>query len=197
MAEYRFTTPLTKENVQQLRLGDSVLLDGIVFGVRDANLIRIFDEGVQPPVNWQGAALLHTAPNVRKLGPGKYEPLCVGTTTSIRMDRFTEGLLRNYGVRAILGKGGLSPKSAELMQKYGACYLSVTGGAAAMETLQIEEIEKAYWEDLMPECIWQIRFKGLGPLTVGIDAHGNNLQDQVLVSAQQKAAELLRKMGVS
>ena len=197
MAEYRFTTPLTEENVQQLRLGDSVLLDGIVFGVRDANLIRIFDESVAPPVNWQGAALLHTAPNVRKLGPGKYEPLCVGTTTSIRMDRFTEGLLRDYGVRAILGKGGLSPKSAELMQKYGACYLSVTGGAEAMETLQIEEIEKAYWEDLMPECIWQIRFKGLGPLTVGIDAHGNNLQDQVLVSAQQKAAELLRKMGVS
>jgi L(+)-tartrate dehydratase beta subunit len=197
MAEYRFTTPLTEENVLQLQLGDSVLLDGIVFGVRDANLIRVFDNGVPPPVNWKGAALLHTAPNVRKLASGKYEPLCVGTTTSIRMDRFTEGLLRDYGVRAILGKGGLSPKSAELMHKYGACYLSVTGGAAAMETLQIEEIEKAYWEDLMPECIWQFRFKGLGPLTVGIDARGNNLQDQVLVSAQQKAAELLRKMGVS
>ncbi len=196
MPEYRFTTPLTEENVRQLRLGDSVLLDGIIYGVRDANLIRIFDNGVPPPVNWQGAALLHTAPNVRKLGPGKYEPLCVGTTTSMRMDRFTEGLLRDYGVRAILGKGGLSPKSAELMQKYGACYLSVTGGAAAMETLQIEEIEKVYWEDLMPECIWQFRFKGLGPLTVGIDAHGNNLQNDVLVSAQQKTAELLRKMGI-
>lgn len=197
MPEYRFTTPLTEQNVRQLRLGDSVLLDGIVFGVRDANLIRIFDNGVPPPVNWQGAALLHTAPNVRKLGPGKYEPLCVGTTTSMRMDRFTEGLLRDHGVRAILGKGGLSPRSAQLMQQYGACYLSVTGGAAAMETLQIEEIEKVYWEDLMPECIWQIRFKGFGPLTVGIDAHGNNLQDEVHVSAQEKIPELLRKMGIS
>ena len=197
MPEHRFTTPLTEENIRQLRLGDSVLLDGIVFGVRDANLIRIFDNGVPPPVNWRGAALLHTAPNVRKIGPGKYEPLCVGTTTSMRMDRFTEGLLRDYGVRAILGKGGLSQKSAELMQKYGACYLSVTGGAAAMETLQLEEIEKAYWEDLIPECIWQFRFKGLGPLTVGIDSYGGNLQDQVLVSAQQKTAELLRKMGVT
>ncbi|MEY2428237.1 MAG: hypothetical protein QOJ40_1122, partial [Verrucomicrobiota bacterium] len=163
----------------------------------DANMIRVFDQGVPPPVDWRGAALLHTAPNVRKVGPGKYEPISVGTTTSMRMDRFTEGLLRDYGVRAILGKGGLSAQSATLMQQYGACYLSVTGGAAAMETLQIEEIEKAYWEDLMPECIWQIRFKGLGPLTVGIDAQGGNLQFDIQQQAQQKTAELLRKMGVT
>src|SRR5712672_2630994 len=130
MAEYRFKTPLTEADVRKLRTGDSVTLDGVVFGVRDANLIRVFDQGVAPPVDWHGAALLHTAPNVRKVGPGKFEPICVGTTTSMRMDRFTEGLLRDCGVRAILGKGGLSNKSAELMQKYGGCYLSVTGGAA-------------------------------------------------------------------
>src|SRR5690349_9745012 len=197
MADYRFRTPLTESDMRRVRIGDSVTLDGIVFGVRDANLIRVFDKGVKPPVDWQGAALLHTAPNVRKVGPGKYEALCVGTTTSMRMDRFTEGLLRDYGVRAILGKGGLSERSAELMQQYGACYLSVTGGAAAMETLQIEEIEKVYWEDLMPECIWQIRFKGLGPLTVGIDTQGANLQQDVQNEAQQKAQEILRKMGVA
>src|SRR5205807_5114985 len=114
MAEYRFKTPLTEEDIRQLRLSDSVLLDGVIFGVRDANLIRIFDRGVPPPVDWRGAALLHTAPNVRKVGPGKYEPLSVGTTTSMRMDRFTEGLLRDYGLGAILGKGGLSARSAEL-----------------------------------------------------------------------------------
>src|SRR5215510_9524126 len=197
MSEHYFKTPLTETDVRQFRVGDSVTLDGIVFGVRDANLIRIFDKGVRPPVDWQGAALLHTAPNVKKVGPGKYEPLSVGTTTSMRMDRFTEGLLRDYGVRAILGKGGLSARSAELMRQYGACYLSVTGGAAAMETLQIEEIEKVFWEDLMPECIWQFRFKGLGPLTVGIDAQGANLQLDVQNQAQQKAEEILRRMGVA
>jgi len=197
MSDYRFKTPLTEADMRQLHVGDAVVLDGIVFGVRDGNLIRVFDQKVPPPCDWRGAALLHTAPNVRKLGPGKYEPVSVGTTTSMRMDRFTEGLLRDYGVRAILGKGGLSPKSAELMQQYGAVYLSVTGGAAAMETLQIEEIEKVYWEDLMPECIWQIRFKGLGPMTVGIDTHGGNLQHEIQAQAQQKTAELLRKMGVA
>ena len=196
MPEFRFKTPLTEADVRQLRVGDSVLLDGVVFGVRDGNLMRIFDEKVAPPCDWRGAALLHTAPNVRKIGPGKYEPVSVGTTTSMRMDRFTEPLLRDYGVRAILGKGGLSQASTALMQKYGAVYLSVTGGAAAMQTLQIEEIEKVYWEELMPECIWQIRFNGLGPMTVGIDAHGGNLQNEIQVQAQQKTAELLRKMGV-
>ena len=197
MPEFRLKTPLSKADVRQLRVGDSVLLDGVVFGVRDGNLIRIFDQKVAPPCDWRGAALLHTAPNVRKLGPGKYEPVSVGTTTSMRMDRFTESLLRDYGVRAILGKGGLSQDSAVLMQKYGAVYLSVTGGAAAMETLQIEEIEKVYWEELMPECIWQIRFNGLGPMTVGIDTHGGNRQHEVQLRAQQKTAELLRKLGVT
>ena len=195
MSEHRFKTPLTEADVRQLRVGDSVLLDGVVFGVRDANMIRVFDQHVPPPVDWHGAALLHTAPNVQKIGPGKYRPICVGTTTSMRMDRFTEGLLRDYGVRAILGKGGLSARSAELMQQYGACYLSVTGGAAAMETLQIEELEAVYWEDLMPECIWQFRFRGLGPLTVGIDTCGGNLQLEVQREAQRRAAELLQKLG--
>src|SRR4030095_6687525 len=122
MAELHFTTPLTEADVRKLTIGDSVTLNGVIFGVRDANLIRIFDDLVPPPVDWRGAALLHTAPNVRKIGPGRYEPISVGTTTSMRMDRFTEGLLKNYGVRAILGKGGLSQQTTTLMQKYGACY---------------------------------------------------------------------------
>jgi L(+)-tartrate dehydratase beta subunit len=197
MPEFHFKTPLTEADVRKVSVGDSVYLDGIVFGVRDANLIRVFDQNIAPPVNWQGAALLHTAPNVKKISPGKYESLCVGTTTSMRVDRFTEALLRDHGVRAILGKGGLSQRSAELMAKYGACYLSVTGGAAAMQTLQMEEIEAVYWEDLLPESIYQFRVKDFGPWTVGIDAKGRNLQAEVQAQAQEKTAELLRKMGVT
>ena len=195
MASYTLQTPLSEADVRQLRVGDSVLLNGIVYGVRDANLIRVFDHHTPPPVDWRGAALLHTAPNVRKIGPRQYEPIAIGTTTSIRVDRFTEALLRDYGVKAILGKGGLSAKSTELMAAYGAVYLSVTGGAAAMETLQVEKIEDVFWEDLMPECIWQLRFRNLGPLTVGIDTHGGNLQVEVQARAQQKTAELLRRLG--
>lgn len=196
MADFHFKTPLTEADVRRVSAGDSVYLDGVVFGVRDANLIRIFDQSVPPPVKWHGAALLHTAPNIKKIGPGKYESLCVGTTTSMRMDRFTEPLLRDHGVRAILGKGGLSAKSAEMMQQYGAIYLSVTGGAAAMQTLQMEEIEAVYWEDLLPEGIFQFRVKDFGPWTVGIDARGRNLQDEVQSAAKAKMGDLLAKMGV-
>jgi L(+)-tartrate dehydratase beta subunit len=197
MSEFFFETPLSEADVRQLRIGDSVTLDGIVFGVRDATLLRVFDDNVAPPVSWRGAALLHTAPNVRKIAPGRYEPISVGTTTSMRMDRFTERLLKEHGVRAILGKGGLSDESARAMVEYGACYLTVTGGAAAVETLQVEEIEKVYWEDLMPECVWQFRFRGFGPLIVGIDTHGGNLQMQVEANARERTAALLAKMGIT
>src|ERR687895_2644676 len=118
MAIYRFRTPLDESRIRQLRSGDSVTLDGIVWGIRDATLIHMFDRGNVPPVDLAGAILLHTAPNVKKVG-GRYQPLCIGTTTSMRMDRFTEGLLRDYGVRAIIGKGGLSPRSSKLFQEYG------------------------------------------------------------------------------
>ncbi|MEP7199152.1 MAG: FumA C-terminus/TtdB family hydratase beta subunit [Chloroflexota bacterium] len=195
MSDYHLTTPLTESDVRQLAVGDTVTLDGVVFGVRDANLIRVFDQHVAPPCDWRGAALLHTAPNVRKVG-ARYEPVSVGTTTSMRMDRFTEPLLRAHGVRAILGKGGLSDESARAMARYGAVYLTVTGGAAAAETLQIEEIEAVYWEDLMPECIWQFRFKGFGPLTVGIDAHGGNLQRDVQAQARARLREIEQRLGL-
>ena len=195
MAEYRFTTPLREEDVRQLRIGDSVTLDGIVFGIRDASLIHMFDRGNQPPVDLRGAVLLHTAPNVRKVGD-RYEPLCVGTTTSMRMDRFTEGLVRDYGVRGIIGKGGLSSRSAEWMRRHPAVYLAIVGGAASVETLQIDEIVAVYWEELMPECLWQFRVTGLGPLTVGIDPEGNNLHDRIKQQAKDRAAEIYAALGI-
>jgi L(+)-tartrate dehydratase beta subunit len=196
MTEHRLQSPLSHEAVLNLKMGDTVFLDGIIFGIRDATLIRIFDEGQAPPASLQGATLLHTAPNVRKVGD-RYEPVCIGTTTSMRMDRFTRPLLERYGIRAILGKGGLSQTSVNLMQEYGACYLAVVGGAASLQTTQIEEIEEVYWEDLMPECLWQIRYRGLGPLTVAIDAHGNNLYGDVLGQAEMRRQQLYQKLGIS
>lgn len=194
MAEHRLTTPFTEAQVRGLRAGDTVTLDGVVFGIRDATLIRIFDQGQPPPVDLRGAACLHTAPNVRKVG-GRYEAVCVGTTTSARMDRFTEGLLGRYGVRAIIGKGGLLPGSLDSMRRHGGCYLAITGGAAALETTQIEAIEGVWWEDLMPECLWQFRVRGLGPLTVAMDAGGGNLYADVGAEAERRLRQVLGRLG--
>ena len=193
MAEYRATTPLDEATVRHWRCGDSVYLSGVVWGIRDASLIRMFDHGQAPPVDLRGAVLLHVAPNVRKTPQG-YEPLSVGTTTSMRMDRFTEPLLRQYGVRAICGKGGLSDASSAAFQRYGGVYLAVVGGAASVETLQVEAIEAVYWEDLMPECLWRFRVKDFGPLTVGIDSHGTSLYREVQEQARKRLEELYARL---
>src|SRR4029453_19116460 len=109
-----------------------------------------FDQGVEPPMDLTGAFLLHTAPNVRKIGTdsqgrGKYEKLCIGTTTSARMVRFTEPLGEQYGVRAIGGKGGFPDEAIEPMRKHGMVYFAIVGGAAALETTQIGESEQGAW----------------------------------------------------
>ncbi len=196
MADYRLTTPVTEHDVRRLRIGDAVTLDGIVFGIRDATQRRIFDEGVAPPVDLSGAICLHTAPNVKKES-GRYVPVCIGTTTSTRMERFTPALIERYGVRGIIGKGGLGEGSVGAMQQFGACYLAIVGGAAALETTQIEAIEEVYWEDLMPECLWTLRVRALGPLTVAIDAHGGNLYAQVRDEAAARMRAVYDELGLT
>jgi L(+)-tartrate dehydratase beta subunit len=186
MADVRMNFPASEEAIRGLRAGDSVTVDGHIIGIRDRTQMRIFDEGVTPPLDLTGAFLLHTAPNVRKLGPGKYEKLCIGTTTSARMVRFTEPLGAQYGVRAICGKGGLPDEAIEPMKRLGMVYFAIVGGAAALETTQIEEIEEVFWEELMPECLWKFRVKDFGPLTVAIDSHGNSLYHDVQAEAQKR-----------
>jgi L(+)-tartrate dehydratase beta subunit len=186
--------PTTEEAIRDLRAGDEVTVDGHIIGIRDRTQIRIFDQGIAPPMDLNGAFLLHTAPGVRKLGPGKYEKICIGTTTSARMVRFTEGLGTQYGVRAICGKGGLPDEAIEPMQRLGMVYFAIVGGAAALETTQIEEIEEVAWEELMPECLWKFRVKDFGPLTVGIDSHGNSLFHDVQERAKAKLEELYERL---
>ncbi|GAW93217.1 FumA C-terminus/TtdB family hydratase beta subunit [Calderihabitans maritimus] len=195
MAEYRLTTPLSEEEVRKLKIGDTVFLEGTIFGIRDANLIRIFENNVPPPVDFTGAACIHTAPNVRKVNGG-YEKVCIGTTTSSRMDRFTPGLMGKYGVRAIIGKAGMMEASMEAMKKYGGCYLAIVGGAASWETEKIQAIEGVWWEDLMPEAIWKFRVKDFGPLIVAMDAEGNNMYYQIKARAREKLADIYKRLGI-
>jgi L(+)-tartrate dehydratase beta subunit len=194
VAEHQLTFPASEEDIRKLRAGDLVTVDGHIIGIRDRSHIRIFDEGVEPPLDLSGAFLLHTAPNVRKRDDGGYDPMCIGTTTSARMVRFTEGLGRDYGVRAICGKGGMPDEAIEPMQRYGMAYFALVGGAAALETTQIEEIEDVYWEELMPECLWKFRVKDFGPLWVGIDSHGNSMFHDVQEQATKNLEDILARL---
>jgi L(+)-tartrate dehydratase beta subunit len=194
MGAHRLTFPTGEEQIRALEAGDEVIVDGHIIGIRDRTQIRIFDQGHEPPLDLTGAFLLHTAPGVRKLGPGRYEPVCIGTTTSARMVRFTAPLGERYGVRAICGKGGLPDEAIEPMQRLGMVYFAIVGGAAALETTQIEAIEEVVWEDLMPECLWKFRVKDFGPLTVGIDSHGNSVYRDVQAEARKRLEGILARL---
>jgi L(+)-tartrate dehydratase beta subunit len=145
--------------------------------------------------------VIHTAPNVRKVTPSEefpagYQPICIGTTTSDRMERFTRPLMTQYGVRIIIGKGGMREGSAEAFRELGGVYLAIVGGTAALETTWIEQIEDVDLDDLNPESLWKFRIKDFGPLLVGMDSHGNSLYTDVRADVAARRAGVLASLGV-
>jgi L(+)-tartrate dehydratase beta subunit len=201
MTHHALTTPVTDVQVRALAVDDTVTLDGTLFGIRDATQIALFDRGRRTRFDMRGHAVIHTAPNVRKVVPSPahpagYAPLCVGTTTSARMERFTRPLMAQCGVRIVIGKGGLGAASAAAFRELGGVYLAIVGGAAALETTWIEAIEDVDLDDLNPESLWKFRVRGFGPLRVAMDSRGGNLYAAVDGSARAKRAAALASLGV-
>ncbi|HEV7800478.1 MAG TPA: FumA C-terminus/TtdB family hydratase beta subunit [Burkholderiales bacterium] len=201
MAHYDFNMPITEEQARALRVNDTVTLNGTLYGIRDATHIHMFDHGRKVRFDMNGHAVVHTAPNVRKVEksdeyPAGYASICIGTTTSARMERFTRPLMKEYGVRMIIGKGGLTQGSADAFRDLGGVYLAIVGGAAALETTWIEQIEDVDLDDLNPESLWKFRVKGFGPLLVSMDSHGGSLYTQVNKAARDKRAAALASLGV-
>ena len=195
MAHHELQTPLSEAQARALRVNDTLTLNGALFGIRDATQIHMFDRGRKTRFDLRGHAVLHTAPNVRKTAAG-YEPICVGTTTSDRMERFTRPLMQQHGVRLIIGKGGLRADSSKALSEFGGAYLAIIGGTAALETTWIEAIEDVDLDDLNPESLWKFRVNRFGPLLVAMDSHGESLYTRVQTAAQQKRAEALKRLGV-
>lgn len=201
MAHHDFTMPVTESDVRALRIGDTVTLNGTLYGIRDRTQIEMFDRGRATRFDLAGHAVIHTAPNVRKVAksaqfPAGYEPICIGTTTSARMERFTRPLMSQCGVRLIIGKGGLQEDSQAAFRELGGAYLAIVGGAAALETTWVEAIEDVDLDDVNPESLWKFRVRGFGPLLVGMDAHGGNLFREVADEAQGRRAAVLASLGV-
>ena len=202
MAHYDYITPVTEQQVRGLRIADTVTLNGTLFGIRDRTQIEMFDRGRTTRFDLTGHAVIHTAPNVRKVDPTElyptgYAPICVGTTTSARMERFTRPLMRQYGVRIVIGKGGLLEDSQAAFRELGGVYLAIIGGTAALETTWVESIEDVDLDDLNPESLWKFRVKGFGPLLVGMDSHGGSLYREVADEAQARRADVLASLGVA
>ncbi|TMH66193.1 MAG: fumarate hydrolyase [Betaproteobacteria bacterium] len=201
MAHHELTTPVTEAQVRALHVDDTVTLQGVLFGIRDATQIALFDRGRTTRFDLAGHAVIHTAPNVKKMprspeNPAGYAPLCVGTTTSARMERFTRPLLSQCGVRLIIGKGGLGNASLAAFGELGGAYLAVIGGTAALETTWIEAIEDVDLDDLNPESLWRFRIRDFGPLRVAMDSHGGSIYAAVDADARGKRAAALAALGV-
>jgi L(+)-tartrate dehydratase beta subunit len=201
MAHYDFSMPITEEAARALRVNDTVTLNGTLFGIRDATQIHLFDRGRRTRFDMAGHAVIHTAPNVKKVAksaehPTGYAPVCIGTTTSDRMERFTRPLMQQYGVRLVIGKGGLREDSLKAFGEMGGAYLAIIGGTAALETTWIEAIEDVDLDDLNPESLWKFRVKGFGPLLVAMDGHGGSLYAVVNQAARSRREAALRRLGV-
>lgn len=201
MAHHDLATPLSEAQVRALRVDDTVTLQRTLFGIRDATQIHLFDRGRSTRFDLRGHAVIHTAPNVRKVAPSAahpagYEAICVGTTTSDRMERFTRPLMAQHGVRLVIGKGGLREGSADAFGELGGAYLAIIGGTAALETTWIESIEDVDLDDLNPESLWQFRIRDFGPLLVAMDSHGGSLYTDVNRAAAERRAGVLAGLGV-
>jgi L(+)-tartrate dehydratase beta subunit len=201
MAHHELRPPISEAQARALRVNDTVTLEGTLFGIRDATQIHLFDRGRKTRFDLAGHAVIHTAPNVRKVeksaaNPAGYAPLCIGTTTSDRMERFTRPLMQQCGVRLVIGKGGLREQSLEAFREGGGAYLAIIGGAAALETTWVEAIEDVDLDDLHPESLWKFRVRGFGPLVVAMDSHGGSLYAQVKSDARNRRARALESLGV-
>lgn len=182
--------PLTEEQVRALKVGDVVLIDGEMFTGRD-NLHAYLMKN-PPPVDLNGAALYHCGPVMLNEG-GKWTVKAAGPTTSIREEPYQADVIRRYGVRAIIGKGGMGPKTLEALRDFGAVYLNGIGGAAQYYARTVEEVLGVNLLEFgIPEAMWHLRVKGFAAI-VTMDSHGNSLHAEIDRASGESLAALQKR----
>ena len=203
----KLTIPIPEADIRALRVGDSVLLDGVMVTGRDAAHKYLMDKFVKPagPVPESekelyeklkellaGGVIYHCGPVVKKLPDGKWSFVAAGPTTSIREEPYQADVIGHFHLRAVIGKGGMAAKTLEGYQKYGAVYLHAIGGAATLIAECVKEVVTVYKKDEfgVPEAFWVIRVQDF-PAVVTMDAHGKSLHAEIKARSQEKLSELL------
>lgn len=200
----KLTVPITEEQVRALKVGDQVLVSGIIFTGRDAAhkyMMDNFIKGDCPAAEKEtyevlkkglhGSVIYHCGPVVRKRDDGKYEFVAAGPTTSIREEPYQADVFEHFGVRAVIGKGGMRDKTLNGCREHGAVYLHAIGGAATLIAESCKEVVNVHKLDFgVPEAMWEIRVEDF-PCVVTMDAHGNSLHDKVRADSEKKLQELL------
>jgi L(+)-tartrate dehydratase beta subunit len=170
------TTPIKNKDLENIRIGDIIYLNGYLITCRDVAHRRLIEEKRLLPVELDGLAIFHAGPIVRDLKNDKYEMISIGPTTSMRMEKFEKEFIQQTKVKLIVGKGGMGKETQEACLNEKALHVVFPAGCAVLAATQVEEIKEAHWKDLgMPETLWVCKVKEFGPLIVSIDTYGENL----------------------
>ncbi len=181
--EVMLTTPITEEQVRQLRVGDVVILNGRMYTGRDAIHKHLMDHDA--PVDLNGAALYHCGPVMLKDEQG-WHVKAAGPTTSIREEPYQGDIMKKFGIRAVIGKGGMGPKTLKALQEHGGVYLNAIGGAAQYYAETIKGVDGVdFMEFGIPEAMWHLNVEGFAAI-VTMDSHGNSLHADVDKSSFEK-----------
>ena len=192
------TTPISAEDLADIRVGDVIFLDGHIVTCRDVAHRRLIEYGRELPYDVRDGAILHAGPIIRKVEgeDDKFEVVSVGPTTSMRMEKFEEEFIEKTGVRLIVGKGGMGPETTTGCLENMAVHAVFPGGCAVLAATQVEEIERAEWQDLgMPETLWVNRVREFGPLIISIDTKGNNLFEQNKARFNERKGAMIEKIN--
>jgi fumarate hydratase class I len=185
--EVVLTPPLTEAQMRALKVGDVVLITGEMYTGRDA--VHAYLMKNKPPVDLNGAVLYHCGPVMLK-EDGEWKVKAAGPTTSIREEPYQHHVIREYGVRAVIGKGGMGKKTLAALQECGAVYLNGIGGAAQYYARSLEKVLDVHLMDFgIPEAMWHLRAKDFVAI-VTMDAHGNSLHAEVEKATGEKLAEM-------
>ncbi len=198
MAKKILTTPIKSEDLEDIKIGDIIYLNGHITTCRDVAHRRLIEAGRELPVNLAGGAIFHAGPIVRPIAgqEDKFEMVSIGPTTSMRMEKFEEEFIKETDVKLIVGKGGMGEGTMKGCKEHKAIHCVFPAGCAVLAATQVEEIEDANWKDLgMPETLWTCRVKEFGPLIVSIDTHGGNLFEENKVVFNEKKEKVFEKIS--
>ncbi|UCC27526.1 MAG: fumarate hydratase C-terminal domain-containing protein [Candidatus Bathyarchaeota archaeon] len=199
MTVFKLKTPISEEEIRELKVNDVLYVTGTMVTARDAahkRALEYFEEGKTLPIKLEGLAVFHCGPIVKK-EDDKWIVVAAGPTTSTRMGQFEDEFIKNFKVRVIIGKGGMGKRTTDAMKEHGAVYGAFTGGAAVLAAKAIKHVRALEWSDLgMPEALWIFEVEEFGPLTVAIDSHGNNLFEEVKKKVEEKRTTVYKKLGV-
>ena len=181
-------TPVTREDLEGIRIGDIVWLDGDLMTCRDVAHRRLIEYGRELPYDIRGKAIFHAGPIVRKKeGSDEYEMVSIGPTTSMRMEKFEYDFVKETGVRVIVGKGGMKENTERACREFGAIHCVFPAGCAVVAATEVVRIKEHHWDELgMPETLWCCDVKEFGPLIVSIDTEGRNLFEENKIAFNER-----------